>query len=1858
MKKPVRFYLIAVTLLLVMSQVNAQVSVTATAGTTGPTAYTTVNAAFAAINAGTHQGDVTIAVTGNTTEPTTSVPLLKSASPSSYTSILIIPSGGDWTINSGASPTASRGVLEFFGADNVTIDGDPASTGTRHLSIVVATTSNAGTAAIRLASTSTTGADGADNCIIKNCNITGGRNSATSTTTSYGVVMSTSTSISSGAYNSLNTRIENNLITRCYHGVYAPGASGYPNTGTKILNNTIGSATSALNIGSRGILITYSSTTAGANSALISGNDIRVGTYETTGYGATIAGIEIGTVNAGCTVTRNNIHDINQPSSSGYGAHGIYITGSASNASIDINNNFIRDCKMAAYQSSATSTFIPTGIFFTAGATLVKINYNTISMGQQLSANTTYSSFCVNSSVSGVTIAEFQNNILVNTHNSSAAYGLYTAATGNISGGAVDYNDYYCPNGKVGYYNAAARTTLGDWQSATSKDVHSISVLPGFQSATNLHIDLGATAVNNLGTPVAGITVDFDGDTRSATTPDIGADEYTPLVCVGAAGGTIAPATANSCAGLTYTMSTSGSEIGAGVSYQWEVSTVGGGVDFSDVTGGAGANTTSYTTAAMTTGVYYYRLRVTCSFGPITGYSNELTMTVNTPPVVTVSPETASFCSPGGTPVTLTAGGANTYSWSPSAGLNTTTGPEVLASPSANTTYTVTGTDGNNCSASATATITVAAAVAMNSVTATPPSVCSGGSTVLLASASLPAPAAYCTAGATSTSFEKISNVTLNTINNSSTATAGYENFTALSTTLAVGTPYSFSVGISSPYSSDIVYIWVDLNMDGIFDNPGEKLFEGSGAVSPVTGSITIPGGTNNGTTRMRVRMQDNSSGPNTTPCGTSTYGQVEDYTLIFTGGTEPLSFAWTESPESGTLVSTSGNPVDANNILTDQTYYVTATSSSGCSASGSVLVTLGVPVACTDITTSPACDGTDFTLTANTTGGGGTLSYLWSDGTTNTLPDAQTITANLPAGTYTYSVTVTDACGTFCEMSQSISVHALPGGVAAGPANAFTYSPLVYTATGYETGSTFQWEYSPTSCETGFITLTGATADEQTLNAISAGTFYIRCVVTGPTGCISVTNCVTTVVTVAGDNVCGALPLTFGVNGPFTNQGATIETGEAQPPTTSCSGQSSWCGVPNGTINNTVWFTFIAPPSGRVSIHFYPANWDSQIALWSAASCNDLLSGAGVLMAANDDSAGSPFNAWIAPICLTPGETYYVQTDAYGTGYNNNFGILLKDEGNQPPVISNCPSNFNFPVNAAGCTANVTWTAPTASDPDNCATLDFSSTHNPGDNFPLGVTTVTYTANDGINPPVTCSFDVTVTTAIDAVISGDLTICDESANVLDAGAGYASYLWSTMETTQTISVSTATTVSVVVTDIYGCTDNAEVTTSMVPLPEVPGSITTSGITPFTFDLSWTFTGGPVPDYYYIEVATDNLFTSPVAGSPFAVSYPATTFTVPGLTGSNTYFYRMSAGNECYSHYSDAGSITTICPPAAAPFVEDFEDGGFAPACWANDAVSGSFVWQGSTAASSGGVGHGSALANFYNQAAGVYELKTVPFDMSALTDPTLKFNYAYATYVVELDELSVYYSTDYGKTWTLLLLMDGGPTGLLNTAGATEDPFVPTPSQWCTQALPLLPGTNMIKFTATSAYGNNLYLDNITVSDPAATALTLQDISVTGTVGYFATETITTAGPGSYFLVNAGASAVMYAGESILLREGTTVAGGGYLYAAIHADNYCNMGKPVITDAENTNQSTERAAFSLFPNPTTGNFTLVLKGDRKFEDVAVEILSMRGEKVLTDRLAGDRQREFGVAALPAGVYFVKIQADGYVETIKLVKTR
>lgn len=142
----------------------------------------------------------------------------------------------------------------------------------------------------------------------------------------------------------------------------------------------------------------------------------------------------------------------------------------------------------------------------------------------------------------------------------------------------------------------------------------------------------------------------------------------------------------------------------------------------------------------------------------------------------------------------------------------------------------------------------------------------------------------YCSASASNTADERIGNVKFGTINNTSTGTAGYENFTSVSTNVTRGTAYTLSitpVWTSTKYS-EAYAVYIDYNGNGSFADSGELVWTKTGSTtSPVTGSVTIPSTAVLGTTRMRVMMKY-SSVP-TSSCEAYTYGQVEDYTVNIT---------------------------------------------------------------------------------------------------------------------------------------------------------------------------------------------------------------------------------------------------------------------------------------------------------------------------------------------------------------------------------------------------------------------------------------------------------------------------------------------------------------------------------------------------------------------------------------------------------------------------------------------------------------------------------------------------------------------------------------------------------------------------------------------------------------------------------------------------------------------------------------------------------------------------------------------------------------------------------------------------------------
>lgn len=173
----------------------------------------------------------------------------------------------------------------------------------------------------------------------------------------------------------------------------------------------------------------------------------------------------------------------------------------------------------------------------------------------------------------------------------------------------------------------------------------------------------------------------------------------------------------------------------------------------------------------------------------------------------------------------------------------------------------------------------------------------------------------YCSSQGNSAADERIGKVVFGTINNTSTGTTGYENYTAISTNAARGTAYTITI---TPSWTSTIYnegygVFIDYNQDGDFSDSGETVWTKTASkTTPVTGTITIPATAALGTTRLRISMKYNGV---PTSCEGFSYGQVEDYSINITAsGTvaaEEIAAGLIETTEASGL-TVYPNPVES----------------------------------------------------------------------------------------------------------------------------------------------------------------------------------------------------------------------------------------------------------------------------------------------------------------------------------------------------------------------------------------------------------------------------------------------------------------------------------------------------------------------------------------------------------------------------------------------------------------------------------------------------------------------------------------------------------------------------------------------------------------------------------------------------------------------------------------------------------------------------------------------------------------------------------------------------------------------------------
>ncbi|MCU0346123.1 MAG: gliding motility-associated C-terminal domain-containing protein [Saprospiraceae bacterium] len=568
--------------------------------------------------------------------------------------------------------------------------------------------------------------------------------------------------------------------------------------------------------------------------------------------------------------------------------------------------------------------------------------------------------------------------------------------------------------------------------------------------------------------------------------------------------------------------------------------------------------------------------------------------------------------------------------------------------------------------------------------------------------------------------------------------------------------------------------------------------------------------------------------------------------------------------------------------------YIVTVTGANGCFAISSAVVLDG-PASFTPsgiVTPVSSCTAADGSIDLSVTPTG-SYGFLWSNG------QATEDLTGLAAGNYL----VTISLGTTCSTTASY--------VVTGGGDAPVVSQINTPAACGQSNGSIDLSVSPAN-GSSFIWSNGATTED--LQNIAAGTYAVTC--TGANGC------------------------TATLSATVANTNSNISLSATSTASTSCVSA-------NGEINLS------ASPSG---VYIY---------LWSNGATSEDLTG---IAAGTYSVTATDANGCSTTVSVTVDGTAQPQVALSGPAEvcAGSFTTLAASPGFVSYLWSNGQAANSITVSqpgdysvtatdAGGCTAIATHNI--AQLPAPAPVIEGPSTSCGGSTeFTVagGVFTQFIWNTGATTPSITVSlsgdYSVTVTDAsgctgfdvatlsfgtslLPAIVS-DAGTCDGTAT-LDAGPGYASYLWSNGATTQNINVSNAATYTVTVSDGSGCTGEDAISVSIPNPPQVAimgassicqGSTTTLSVPAIFTQINWS-TGASTasitasqPITYNVTVTDANGCTATDAltltvGSSLS---PDITATLTDCNGTSSLDAGTGFASYLWSNGATTPSITVI----------------------------------------------------------------------------------------------------------------------------------------------------------------------------------------------------------------------------------------------------------------------------------------------------------------------------------------------------------
>mgnify|MGYP000275602861 CR=1 FL=1 len=284
--------------------------------------------------------------------------------------------------------------------------------------------------------------------------------------------------------------------------------------------------------------------------------------------------------------------------------------------------------------------------------------------------------------------------------------------------------------------------------------------------------------------------------------------------------------------------------------------------------------------------------------------------------------------------------------------------------------------------------------------------------------------------------------------------------------------------------------------------------------------------------------------------------------------------------------------------------------------------------------------------------------------------------------------------------------------------------------------------------------------------------------------------------------------------------------------------------------------------------------------------------------------------------------------TDASGNSVSETFNVTVED--NIAPIVVSIPTVFSEVFDTPNCQANVTWQAPVAVD--NCSGVTYTSSHNSGDMFAVGTTTVTYTATDDANNATVFTFDVVVVDPVAPTFSSTMPDVVVNANAsCEATASWFSPLPLVSDNCGGVTVSTdfnsgdvfplgVTVVTVTATDDAGNVGTTSFTVTVVDQTSPSLAASTQDIIVELTDCD----AATAVDYVAPAFADNCSFTVvQIAGLPSGSVFPE------GLT-VNTFEATDAAGNTTtYSFTVNVNYTESTAPTLSAVPVLCFDGGNY-----------------------------------------------------------------------------------------------------------------------------------------------------------------------------------------------------------------------------------------------------------------------------------------------------------------------------------------